>query len=70
MKRDRLRDQDAPEVLGYALDKETLAPIRQSIDTSAPGDYGHNGMENGMFRMHPSGDLVDEEEMKRRLKKK
>lgn len=66
---DRLRDQDKPTVIGYELDRETLTPVRRTIDTSAPGDYGADPIGDGMFRMVPSGDIVDFEERNRRLKK-
>ena len=34
-------------------------------------DYGHNGMrKDGMYEMHPSGDIVTEEEMRRRPPRK
>ena len=42
---------------------------RQTVDTSAPGDYGADPIGNGLFRMVPSGDVVDYEERKRRLAK-
>lgn len=31
-----------------------------------PGDYGYDPLGNGLFRMVPSGDIVDLAEMKRR----
>lgn len=40
---------------------------RQHIDTSAPGDHGSDPLGDGTFRMVPSGDIVDYDEMKRRL---
>jgi hypothetical protein len=66
-KSDKLRDQENPSVLGYDLDRETLTPIRQVIDISKPGDYGADPLGNGMFRMVPSGDIVDSAERNRRL---
>jgi len=69
-KSDKLRDQDEPEVLGYKLDRESLAPRRNVINTSAPGDYGSDPLGDGKFRMVPSGDIVDFEERNRRLKRK
>lgn len=39
------------------------------VNTSAAGDYGADPVGNGMFRMVPSGDLVNYEERCRRLKK-
>jgi hypothetical protein len=66
-KSDKLRDQENPSVLGYDLDRETLTPIRQTIDTSRPGDYGCDPLGDGNFRMVPSGDIVDSAERDRRL---
>lgn len=66
---DKMRDQDRPEAVGSELDRETLTPTRRVIDTSAPGDYGADPIGDGMFRMVPSGDIVDFEERNRRLKK-
>ena len=62
-----LRDMERPTVLGYELDRETLTPIRRLVDTSKPGDYGADPIGNGMFRMVPSGDVVDYAERCRRL---
>ena len=67
MKPDRLRDQDAPTVFGYALDRSTLFPIRGRVDTHSPGDYGSDPLGDGTFRMVPSGDVVDLAERNRRL---
>ena len=41
--------------------------LGQSIDTRTPGDYGADPIGDGMFRMVPSGDLVDFAERMRRL---
>jgi hypothetical protein len=43
--------------------------IHRECVKNVPGkDYGHNGMrEDGMFEMVPSGDIVDREEMHKRL---
>jgi hypothetical protein len=68
-KSDKMRDQARPEAVGYELDRETLTPTRRVIDTSAPGDYGADPIGDGLFRMVPSGDIVDFEERNRRLKK-
>lgn len=65
-KSDLLRNQENPNVLGYDLDRETLTPIRSRIDTTIQCDYGCDPIANGMFRMVPSGDIVDLEEMKKR----
>ena len=65
---DKLRDMEQPNVLGYDLDRKTLTPIRRRIDTSKPGDYGCDILKDGLFRMVPSGDIVDYAERCRRLK--
>lgn len=67
MKPERLRDQDAPSVLGYALDRLTLTPVRRTVNVNAPGDYGADPIGDGTFRMVPSGDVVDLAERNRRL---
>jgi hypothetical protein len=68
---DKLRDQERPSVFGYELDRETFTPTRTRLIESKPGeDTGHNGMrDDGMFQMHPSGDIVTYEEMEKRLKR-
>lgn len=54
---------------GYALDDRGV-PIRQRLRPLAPGqDFGADPLGNGMFRMVPSGDVVDAEEKNRRLKR-
>jgi len=63
----KLRDMDRPSVFGYELDRETLTPIRKTVDTSASGDYGCDPLGDGRFRMVPSGDVVDADEKNRRL---
>lgn len=40
---------------------------RGHIDLNKPGDYGCDPIGNGKFRMVPSGDIVDTEEMRKRL---
>lgn len=64
---DKLRDQAVPTVLGYELDRETLTPIRRTVDLSTDGDYGCDPLPNGKFRMVPSGDVVDADEKEKRL---
>lgn len=64
---DKLRDQAVPKVLGHELDRETLTPIRRTVDLSIDGDYGCDPLPCGKFRMVPSGDVVDEIEKERRL---
>lgn len=63
----KLRDMETPMVLGYALHRDTLTPIRKYVDLSKEGDYGCDPLGNGMYRMVPSGDIVDYDEMRRRL---
>ncbi len=65
----RLRDEKASAVLGYALDRETLTPIREYVDLDKEGDYGADPLGDGLFRMFPSGDVVSYEERNRRLSK-
>ena len=69
VKSDKLRDMERPNVLGHDLDRATLTPLRERIDTSKPGDYGADPLRDGTFRMVPSGDVVSMEEKKRRLAK-
>jgi len=64
----KLRNMENPNVLGYDLDKETLTPIRKHVERTE-GDYGADPIGDGMFRMVPSGDVVDYEERCRRLKR-
>ena len=54
---------------GYDLDQQGR-PIRGEIDLKAQGDTGHDPLGNGMFRMYPSGDIVDNDERIRRMTKK
>lgn len=70
----KLRDMERPEVLGYELDRETLTPKRRRVDLDTPGDWGADPVGEDpstgvfMFRMVPSGDIVDGPEKERRLK--
>jgi hypothetical protein len=66
-KSDYLRNQETPTVLGYELDRKTLVPIRCKLPTYAGKDYGADPIGDGMFRMVPSGDVVDYAERNRRL---
>lgn len=66
-KRDLLRNMERPTVLGYELDRETLTPVRRVTDLTVTGDYGADPVGDGMFRMVPSGDIVDYDERCRRL---
>lgn len=62
-----LRDMDHPTVLGYELDRATLTPIKRLIDVHTNEDHGADPIGDGMFRMVPSGDVVDWKERCRRL---
>lgn len=42
---------------------------QEFIDVNAPGDYGCDPLGDGTFKMVPSGDVVDREEMRKRLRK-
>lgn len=64
---DYLRDMDRPTVLGYELDRATLTPVRNPIDTKKPGDFGASPNGDGTFTMIPSGDVVSYEERCKRL---
>lgn len=64
---DLLRNQETPTVLGYELHRDTLTPVRKLLDTANKGDYGADPLGDGMFRMVPSGDVVNYEERNRRL---
>ena len=41
--------------------------VRKYVNLHAVGDYGCDPMGDGMFRMVPSGDVVDATERDRRL---
>ena len=56
------------KAVGYELDEDGK-PIREHVDLSRPGDHGADPVGDGTFRMVPSGDVVDEEEKNRRLKR-
>ncbi len=53
--------------ISAGLDRETY--ITKPIDVNVPGDYGCDPLGGGKFKMVPSGDIVDLEEMRKRLKK-
>lgn len=56
---------------GYTLDMADQGRlVRQTVDTTTPGDYGADPMGDGKFKMVPSGDVVDLEERNRRLEKR
>jgi hypothetical protein len=55
---------------GYELRLDDPHMVRrETIDTRAPGDYGADPIGDGMFRMVPSGDIVDFAERNRRLER-
>jgi hypothetical protein len=67
-KSDLLRDMDVPMVLGgYELDRATLALVHRPVVRVPGRDYGCDPLGNGMFRMVPSGDVVDYAERCKRL---
>jgi hypothetical protein len=66
--KDKLKKQDNPTVLGYELNGD-LIPIRKQVNTKLIGDHGCDPLGDGMFRMVPSGDIVDGKEMNRRLER-
>ena len=69
-KNDLLRNQERPTVLGYELDRVTLTPIHRKVDLAPGRDHGADPIGNGMFRMVPSGDVVDLAERNQRLNRK
>lgn len=69
-----MRKQEAyNEILGYTwqeiVDIQLKKPVSRQIDTSSTKDYGCDPIGNGMFKMVPSGDIVDFEERNSRLKR-
>ena len=54
--------------ISMGLDSETY--ITKTSDINTPGDYGCDPLEDDMFKMIPSGDIVNLEERSRRLKKR
>jgi len=52
---------------GYDLD-ERGSLLRKPISINTGRDHGADPLGDGMFRMVPSGDIVDMEERNRRLK--
>lgn len=65
----KLRDMERPVAVGYELDRTTLTPLRQYVDTQRAGDYGADPIGDGTFRMIPSGDIVSLDERNKRLTK-
>ena len=64
---DRLRDMATPTVMGVELDRDTLTPKRQTVDLTSGRDHGADPLGDGMFRMVPSGDVVDKRTRDERL---
>ncbi len=64
----RARDTHQPLIVldGYPV-SEDGSVIRQYTDTQHSGDHGADPLGNGMFRMVPSGDIVNDSERQRRL---
>lgn len=53
---------------GYVLDRENHCELVRKTITNIPGkDHGADPLPGGMFRMVPSGDIVDQSERDRRL---
>lgn len=57
------------EFAGYEFTSGSGGTVihHRNVDTSRPGDYGADPIGDGMFRMVPSGDIVDYDERMRRL---
>jgi hypothetical protein len=64
------KDTKKPLVVlgGYRIG-EGGGVIRETVDTSKPGDYGADPLGDGKFKMVPSGDIVDLAERNKRLNK-
>ena len=53
---------------GYIMTNEDGLTIhRDYVDLKTEKDYGCDPLGDGMFRMIPSGDVVDYDEMQKRL---
>lgn len=57
--------QKALMALSMGLPADTY--MQRPVDVNAPGDYGADPVGDGMFRMVPSGDVVDFQERTARL---
>lgn len=61
------------EIFGYSWAEIQKLQQKQAVDRSvninATKDYGCDPIGNGMFKMVPSGDIVDFEERNKRLKR-
>jgi hypothetical protein len=64
------RDTGQPLTIlgGYEIAEDGSILHNRPIDTTRPGDYGCDPLPDGMFRMVPSGDVVDAVEKNRRLR--
>jgi hypothetical protein len=62
------KDTGKPLVVlgGYEINDDG-GIIHKTVDLRKPGDYGCDPVGNGMFKMVPSGDIVNWEERCRRL---
>lgn len=67
-KSDLLRNQPVCSVFGYELDRVTLTPVHRAVARVPGKDYGADPLEDGTYRMVPSGDIVDLEERTRCLR--
>ena len=54
---------------GYDIRLPDCKVERESVDLTKRGDYGADPMPDGTFRMVPSGDIVDAQEKKARLRR-
>ena len=74
---DKLRDMDTPMVLGVELNRQTLTPVHRPLPRLVEGqDYGCDPIGTDlvtnefMYKMVPSGDIVNHAEKTRRLEKR
>lgn len=52
---------------GYRLDMQNSGRLVREFVQCTEGDYGADPLGDGMFRMVPSGDIVNFEERNKRL---
>lgn len=61
------------KILGYEWNEiqaiQQKSYIRPHVNTMKSGDYGADPIGDGLFRMVPSGDIVDFAERNKRLEK-
>jgi hypothetical protein len=67
MPRKKKVEDDIIDVFGYKVNKRTGEIERDIIYYDEPGDSGADYLGDGMYRMWPSGDIVDYEEKCRRI---